>query len=382
MSTTEVPFTSLLSRIVDNRGRTAPVAETGVPLIATNCIKEDALYPVFEKVRYVDQTTYDTWFRGHPEPGDIVFVCKGSPGRVALVPDPVNFCIAQDMVAVRADPARVDPRYLFAVLRSRAVRTQIDNMHVGTLIPHFKKGDFEHLMIPLVDHDRQVSIGSIYFDLSNKIESNRRAINLAESLADALFEQDALSEAELASVSDVVMGSSPPGTSYNEHGEGTPFYQGVRDFGRRYPRRRVWTTQPVRLACDNDTLLSVRAPVGELNRAWETCCVGRGVAAIRSRTPSTVFYALRSADAVWVPFQQEGTVFGAINKTDLAKALVPWPSDQRLESLEADLAAIDARIRSLCLETIRLAELRDGLLPELISGRIRVPESVSPEAAA
>ena len=139
----EVQFTELLSKIVDNRGRTCPTAEDGLPLIATNCIRNEYLYPAFEKVRFVDQETYKNWFRGHPEPGDLIFVCKGTPGRVCMTPDPVNFCIAQDMVAVRADPKKVYPKYLFAALRSNDVQTQIGNMHVGTLIPHFKKGDFD-----------------------------------------------------------------------------------------------------------------------------------------------------------------------------------------------------------------------------------------------
>lgn len=90
----------LLAKIVDNRGRSCPVADAGFPLIATNCLKHDHKYPMFENVRYVDSETYDHWFRGHPEPKDILFVCKGSPGHVAVVPDPVPFCIAQDMVAL------------------------------------------------------------------------------------------------------------------------------------------------------------------------------------------------------------------------------------------------------------------------------------------
>ncbi len=186
----------------------------------------------------------------------------------------------------------VEPKYLFAVLRSKVVRNRIDNMHVGTLIPHFKKGDFGNLLIPVPDRADQRFIGDVYFELSAKLESARRAVDCAEALAGALFERAAAATTfQLHSVADIVMGSSPPGTSYNEVGVGTPFYQGVRDFGRRYPSHRVWTTDPVRFAKENDTLLSVRAPVGELNRAWEECCIGRGVAAVRSRTPSTAFYA-------------------------------------------------------------------------------------------
>jgi len=378
----EAPFTDLLQAIVDNRGRTAPTAEHGIPLIATNCIKDASLYPVLEKVRYIDQETYGSWFRGHPEPGDILFVCKGSPGRVALVPDPVGFCVAQDMVAVRADPDRVYPPYLFAVLRSTLVRSRIDSMHVGTLIPHFKKGDFGKLMIPLVDEQQQRRIGDLYRDFSLKVESNRRAIDLAEALGDALFTAAASESEALSDIAALTMGSSPPGSSYNADGVGMPFYQGVRDFDRRYPRLRVWTDAPVRIAQPNDTLISVRAPVGELNRAAVVCCIGRGVAAVSSRSPSTIYYALRAGRDLWEPFQREGTVFGAINRSDLAAVKLPWPTSVRLEQLEEQLAAIDSRIQSLTFETERLTQLRDTLLPALLSGRIRVPEATETVEAA
>ena len=174
MPSNEVPFTDLIRSIVDNRGRTCPTAPKGIRLIATNCIRNDLLYPTYDKARFVSPETYRSWFRGHPRPGDILFVNKATPGRVALVPDPVDFCIAQDMVAIRANEARVYPKYLFAVLRSRLVQNRIGQMHVGTLIPHFKKGDFDKLIIPFPDRDYQRFIGKMYFDLSAKIELNRQ----------------------------------------------------------------------------------------------------------------------------------------------------------------------------------------------------------------
>lgn len=181
------PFASLLARVIDNRGRTCPVDVAGVPLIATNCIKNDLLYPTFENVRYVNRETYDNWFRGHPEPGDLIFVTKGSPGRTCMAPDPVGFCIAQDMVALRADPSKVRSRYLFAALRSPEVQASIEQMHVGTLIPHFKKGDFDKLLIPVPDQAAQEFIGDFYFELSRKIDLNRRTNETLESLARSIF---------------------------------------------------------------------------------------------------------------------------------------------------------------------------------------------------
>ncbi|WP_370974332.1 restriction endonuclease subunit S [Enterobacter wuhouensis] len=184
----EYSFADLLSNIVDNRGKTCPVEDKGFPLIATNCIKDDSLYPVFEKVRFVSDDTYKNWFRGHPNARDIIFVCKGSPGRVAWVKKPVSFCIAQDMVAIRADQRVVDPMFLFSLLRSEQVINKINNMHVGSLIPHFKKGDFKNLYLSIPRNLKvQRAIGLFYFSLSEKIEKNKEINQTLEQMAQALF---------------------------------------------------------------------------------------------------------------------------------------------------------------------------------------------------
>jgi type I restriction enzyme S subunit len=181
------PLTDLLEFIVDNRGKTVPTEDRGIVLIATNCIKNNELFPVFEKVRYLSRSTYENWFRAHPIPGDIIFVNKGTPGRVCLVPDPVNFCIAQDMVAFRANPEKIYNKYLFAALRSDSIQEQIGNMHVGTLIPHVKKSHLDKLLIPVLDIISQRAIGDFYYEISNKIELNNRIIANLEAQAQAIF---------------------------------------------------------------------------------------------------------------------------------------------------------------------------------------------------
>jgi type I restriction enzyme S subunit len=188
MEVREIAFSDLLTEVVDNRGKTCPTASTGIPLIATNCVRNDVLYPTYANVRYVSHETYSSWFRGHPKPGDILFVNKATPGRVCLVPDPVDFCVAQDMVAIRANPKIVYPKFLFAVLRSPLVQERIGTMHVGTLIPHFKKGDFGKLLIPVPDERTQRFVGDTYFDLSAKIDMNRRMNETLEAMARALFQ--------------------------------------------------------------------------------------------------------------------------------------------------------------------------------------------------
>ena len=158
-----------------------------MPLIATNCIDPGSLYPRYETSRFVSEETYRTWFRGHPLPGDILFVCKGSPGRTSLCPGPVDFCIAQDMVAVRADPTKIAPKYLFAALRSSLVQSQINNLHVGTMIPHFKKGDFGKLRVPVPEPGAQIEIGDFYFEVSSRIALLSETNATLEAIAQALF---------------------------------------------------------------------------------------------------------------------------------------------------------------------------------------------------
>ena len=171
----KIPLPELLSFVVDNRGKTVPLSEDGNHiLIATNCIRNENLYPTYVKIRKLSQDTYDTWFRAHPKPGDILFVCKGTPGRVCMVPDPIDFCIAQDMVALRTDDTKIYNKYLLAVLRSRPIQEQITKTSVGDVIPHFKKQFFDQLLIPTPSLDLQKKIGDFYFDFSKKIEQNKQ----------------------------------------------------------------------------------------------------------------------------------------------------------------------------------------------------------------
>lgn len=313
--------------------------------------------------------------------------------RVKTVP-PGSVVFAKIGEALKAErlrtmvmPTAIDNNLMAAIPIEELVETRflyylLDTVHLaawaeGSALPYLRQQDLAAIRVTIPSMEEQLAISATLGALDDKIESNRRAIDLAEALADQLFARKAKGSAVLTDIAKITMGSSPPGDTYNEDDEGMPFYQGVRDFGRRFPGYRVWTTGAVRLAQNNDTLVSVRAPVGELNRSREICCIGRGVAAVSSDWPSTIFYALRSADSIWEPFQHEGTVFGAINKVDLSNAQLPWPEADSLRELESNLSLLDEKIWSLSKEIENLIALREALLPELLSGRVRVSEAVA-----
>lgn len=375
------PLPEILSFVVDNRGKTVPTAENGHILIATNCIRNENLYPSYDKVRYLSEKTYRNWFRAHPKPGDILFVCKGTPGRVCTVPDPVDFCIAQDMVALRANETIVYNKYLLTVLRSARIQKQIEQTSVGDVIPHFKKSFFEQILIPIPPMQIQRIIGDYYFAFSKKVEINKKINDNLQQQAMALYAEMFLNSSDnnvtsgtLSDIAVVTMGQSPSGSSYNEDGIGEVFYQGRAEFGFRFPKRRLFTTEPKRMAETGDVLLSVRAPVGDLNVAYERCCIGRGLGAIHSKTGHSSFvlytmFALRSQLDV---FNGEGTVFGSINRDALNAIPIDIPSVTEIDQFEAVVHPIDDLIRANYEENCRLESIRDSLLPKLMSGEIDV----------
>ena len=178
----------------------------------------------------------------------------------------------------------------------------------------------------------------------------------------------------LSDIAVITMGQSPSGSSYNEDGVGEVFYQGRAEFGFRFPKRRLFTTEPKRMAETGDVLLSVRAPVGDLNVAYERCCIGRGLGAIHSKTGHSSFvlytmFALRSQLDV---FNGEGTVFGSINRDSLNAMPIAVPPMAEIDRFEAVAHPIDELIRANYEENCRLEAIRDSLLPKLMSGEINV----------
>lgn len=226
-------------------------------------------------------------------------------------------------------------------------------------------------------------IARLLSSLDDKIELNNAINHNLEQQAQALYHQMFCSmphpdwrNGVLSDIAVVVMGQSPDGKSYNEDGIGTVFYQGRAEFGTRFPTQRLFTTEPKRMAQENDVLISVRAPVGDLNVAKEDCCIGRGLGAVRSKDghQSFVLYTMFALRSQLNVFNGEGTVFGSINRDSLNSLPVIIPPIAEINKFEALVAPMDKAIRTNYDEICHLQSLRDALLPRLMSGEIDVSE--------
>jgi len=419
-----VKLTDVIKDIIDNRGRSAPLASSGIPLIATNCIKENGLYPTKEKIRFISQKTYSEWFRSHPLPGDVIIVNKGTPGCVCQVPDPVNFCIAQDMVALRPDTKIIDPDYLLSAMRSKSFKNQVEALHVGTLIPHLKKHDFQSLTIPLPQIDIQKQIGKIYCNLSRKIESNWKINEILESIARAIFKSwfidfdpvrakaegrkpsgldeetaalfpDSFEDSELGEIpkgwricylSDIieVIGGGTPKTNIEEYWEGDILWFSVVDAPNDSDVFVIDTERHITQAgVDNSSttilpvgtsIITARGTVGKLALVSFPMAMNQSCYGIRGKDGYSDLFTHFLLKHMINNLQNKshGTVFNTITTQtfNTIKILAPPVNFSRI--FELKIQASLNLIKENLYGSKTLANIRDTLLPKLLSGEIRI----------
>ena len=369
---------------------------------------------------------------------DIVYSRRGDVTRKALITELEEgmFC-GTGCLLVRPGNS-IDARFLTYHLSSPINQEWIIRHAVGATMPNLNTGILKRVPLNIPSLDTQKAIAHILGSLDDKIELNRQMNERLEAMAQALFkswfvdfdpvinnalaagkpipdefiersdQRKAIKKKDNSDIQalfpdefefteemgwipkgwavsnvgtefDVTMGQSPPGSTYNELKEGIYFFQGSTDFGFRYPTPRIYCTEPKRLANKRDTLVSVRAPVGDTNLAAVDCCIGRGLAALRHKSGSASFtyYAMLQLKENFKIYEGEGTVFGSINQKDFKNLIQLKLPEILISEFEVNAGALDSKIELNSLNIITLAKLRDTLLPKLMSGELRIADAAA-----
>jgi len=409
-----ISFDEAVSYIVDNRGKTAPTSEDGIALIATNCIKEHALYPVKQKIRYVSQETFENWFRDHPKPDDIIIVNKGTPGMVCLVPNPVDFVIAQDMVAVRPNKNKIYGRFLFAFMRSRIFKYEVDSLNVGTTIPHLKKTYFPLLIVPLPSKCEQIAIGDFYYNLSKKIEVNLKMNETLEAICQAVFKRwfvdfefpdeegkpykssggemidsergeipKVWSTTELKNLGNVVCGKTPPKANKDFFGGDVPFIKipdmhtqlfvintedSLTDEGKLFQANKSVPANSICVSCIATVgLVSITSKESQTNQQINCISPHEGV------YMPYLFFTMKSLKRELEELGSGGSATLNVNTTTFSNILIIDPETEIVKEFYRIITPLLLKIRTNMIENYTLSQIRDRLLPKLMSGKIRVP---------
>jgi type I restriction enzyme S subunit len=168
----------------------------------------------------------------------------------------------------------------------------------------------------------------------------------------------------------VIMGQSPPSRKYNKEGKGIPFLQGKMEFGDIYPLPIIYCSQPIKIAEQNDILISVRAPVGDVNIAPYRLCIGRGLASIRFN-PETAnywfyFYYLQRIKSS-LENLGKGSTFKAITKDDLENLKMVYPPLPEQQKIAEILSMFDKAIQKTNEIIAKTERLKKGLMEELLT---------------
>lgn len=397
------------------------ISESGTPMVTMGCVDPGSRFKR-EGLKY---------YRGSfgashtAKTGDIVIATRDvtqkreTIGCPCLIPDDLGSeeAVVATNTYLVTNISNIDNSFLYLLLKSPSYREQIVASAKGSTVVMITKDAIENYSTLLPPPVEQKAIAHILGTLDDKIELNRKTNETLEAMATALFKSwfvdfdpvrakaegrptglqaeisdlfpDSFQDSELGVIPsgwkvgclsdccEITMGQSPPGDTYNEDGVGLPFYQGKTDFGFRFPRRRIYCSAPTRQASIGATLISVRAPVGSANIAKEVCSIGRGIAALKSRqsADSFVYYLIGTLQVVFESYNSEGTVFGAINGKDLASIQIVVPSTSAIAAFNSQCFPMDESIKSNTQETEHLINIRDALLPKLISGEIRIPDA-------
>lgn len=351
--------------------------------------------------------------------GDLIVAmteqAEGLLGSCAFVPEDNLYLHNQRLGLVTTDPKKLDRSFIYYLFQTRSVREQIRLTSSGSKVKHTSPERLYAVKAPLPKPEEQKKIAAVLSTLDAKIDCNNR-INaeltaMAKTLYDYWFVQfdfpfdfasgkpapngkpykssggkmvynptlkrkipTGWQDRQLSQIANITMGQSPPGESLNDAGDGIEFFQGSTDFGWQFPTVRQYTTKPARMAKRGDILLSVRAPVGDMNIANLDCCIGRGLAALNSKEgfDGFLFYVMQYFKQIFARRNSEGTTFGSITKDDLHSLPLADPPNELLKEYDKIVSRYNQMVFTRSMENQHLTQLRDWLLPMLMNGQVTV----------
>lgn len=267
----------------------------------------------------------------------------------------------------------------------------------GSAHEFFDMEEMNEVELPIPSIEKQREIVAQYQAVENKIKVNEQICEKLEAAAQTLYKHwfvdfefpneegkpykssggkmvwneelekeipEGWEVKSLSDISKITMGQSPEGENYNDIGNGKIFYQGRTDFGFRIPDVRIFTTLSKKNAKKGDVLMSVRAPVGDLNIADSDCSIGRGIAALSSKESSYLFYLMKSFKSHFELSDGTGTIFSSINKEELFNLKVIY-NENYSKFFHEKMKHIDYEIILISKQNQKLTQLQSLLLSRL-----------------
>lgn len=394
----------LRRKVTDGPHETPEFTDDGIPFLSVDGIQEGEL--VFENCRFISKSDHLKYQQKViVEKGDVLMGKAASTGKIAQVKTNLEFNVWSPLAIIKPTLNRLIPTYLEYCLKSYPGQIQIDLLCTSNTQKNISMDDIPKIILPEPSYNEQTAIANYLDEKISKLDqliSNKKAqieqlkevrqieINTAVTKGlDPIVKLKPSGIEWLGNIPEhwehrrlkdycyVNMGQSPGSESYNDDGDGLPFYQGNADFGELHPVTRIHCTDPKKIAESNDVLISVRAPVGEINIADAQCCIGRGLAAVQPIivVDKFLYYQL-------IVIKEElklyvtGSTFEAVSSGSISvlRFLKP-PKDEQtaiVNYLDEKTSRIDKLVSNLENQIEQLEEIRKIEIYNAVTGKIKV----------
>lgn len=302
-------------------------------------------------LRRSDQPGGKTTFRRKFKMGDVLFGRRRAYLKKSALSKFDGIC-SGDITVMRPKGRLLPELFPFLVHNERFFDFAVKHS-AGSLSPRVKFKDLANYEFLLPPKEEQAKIAELLWAMDEVIEKEKELVSRNEKLflsySKSIFSRGIGSSKELKDIGKLIMGQSPSGSTYNENGEGTPFLQGNAEFGDRHPSHVKYTTAPNKIVQENTILISVRAPVGDLNIADREYCIGRGLAGLyiekadlRNYVYNFLKYARHELEK-----NSTGSTFKAINKDTLSslKCIIPNDDDLLINSKKLNVVLNSIKIQ-------------------------------------
>ena len=195
-------FKQIVEKYIDNRGKTPPLSESGIPLIEVKHIADNAIKPSLDTTKFVDRSTYESWFRSYLQTDDIIISTVGTIGRICIVSEGAEFAIAQNLLGFRFKREKALPSFMYYQMDSFRFRHDVDARLVTTVQASIKRKDLEtiDLLLPSIEVQKAFEIAVMPF--MNK-QNSSQSIQLSK-LRDILLPKLISGELRIADSVDLV----------------------------------------------------------------------------------------------------------------------------------------------------------------------------------
>ena len=354
----------LLGDVAVEHKETCKGSKDGYPIVGLeHLIPEEITLTAWDEG---SENTFTKMFRK----GNVLFGRRRAYLKKAAVA-PFDGICSGDITVIEAKPDRILPELLPFIIQNDALFDFAVGKSAGSLSPRVKWEHLKNYEFELPDMDKQRELATLLWAMDETKKSYQKLIAATDELVKSQF-MEQFGETEkvpLIQLTSIVMGQSPSSDSYNTVGEGVPFYQGSREFTDKYVGDGMFCTAPTKMAQASDVLMSVRAPVGIVNITTKDCCIGRGLAAIRSKVSADYneyfLYAFR-AMADQLGSMGHGSTILASNKNELHNLMMPnaslseqmkfvrfaQQSDKSKFELEQALAELTATYKRIIAENL------------------------------